>query len=89
MRGRPDVTTTSRLGKLENDSRPEAISEIAPLRRSLPEPGPENRAAISIRSARLSDAGAEFDSLGDLAGRDQQPSPLATSNQSCLARARA
>jgi hypothetical protein len=30
----------------------EAISEIARLRRSLPEPGPENRAAISIRSAR-------------------------------------
>src|ERR1700732_3887304 len=50
--------------------------------------GPENRAAISIRSARLSDAGAEFDSLGDLAGRGQQPSPLATSHQSCLARAR-
>ena len=41
------------IGKLENDgSRLEAISEIARLRRSLPEPGPENRAAISIRSAR-------------------------------------
>src|ERR1700738_128326 len=41
------------IGKLANDgSRPEAISEIARLRRSLPEPGPENRAAISIRSAR-------------------------------------
>src|SRR6202035_5480909 len=41
------------IGKLENDgSRPEAISEIARLRRSLPEPGPENRAAINIRSAR-------------------------------------
>src|ERR1700722_6990104 len=38
--------------KLENGSRPEAISEIARLRRSLPEPDPENRAAISIRSAR-------------------------------------
>src|ERR1700730_16915186 len=40
------------IGKLENGSRPEAISEIARLRRSLPEPDPENRAAISIRSAR-------------------------------------
>ena len=40
------------IGKLENGSRPEAIREIARLRRSLPEPGPENRAAISIRSAR-------------------------------------
>src|SRR5271165_2592397 len=40
------------IGKLENGSRPEAISEIARLRRSLPEPGPENRAALSIRSAR-------------------------------------
>ena len=40
------------IGKLENSSRPEAISEIARLRRSLPEPDPENRAAISIRSAR-------------------------------------
>ena len=40
------------IGKLENGSRPEAISEIARLRRSLPEPGPDNRAAISIRSAR-------------------------------------
>src|ERR1700720_3191875 len=40
------------IGKLENGSRPKAISEIARLRRSLPEPDPENRAAISIRSAR-------------------------------------
>src|ERR1700736_5861854 len=40
------------IGKLENGSRPEAISKIARLRRSLPEPDPENRAAISIRSAR-------------------------------------
>src|ERR1700730_6414181 len=40
------------VGKLENGSRSEAISEIARLRRSLPEPDPENRAAISIRSAR-------------------------------------
>ena len=40
------------IGKLENGSRPEAISEIARLRRSLPEPDAENRAAISIRSAR-------------------------------------
>src|ERR1700730_4823522 len=30
---------------------------------------------IGGRGARLSDAGAEFDSLGDLAGRGQQPSP--------------
>jgi hypothetical protein len=41
---------------------------------------------IGGRGARLSDAGAEFDSLGDLAGRGQQPSPLVNSNQSCLAR---
>jgi hypothetical protein len=40
------------IGKLKNGSRPEAISEVARLRRSLPEPDPENRAAISIRSAR-------------------------------------
>ena len=40
------------IGKLENGSTPEAISEIARRRRSLPEPDPENRAAISIRSAR-------------------------------------
>ncbi len=40
------------IEKLENGSKPEAISEIARLRRSLPEPDPENRAAISIRSAR-------------------------------------
>src|SRR5271165_5068922 len=40
------------IGKLENGSRPKAISEVERLRRSLPEPGPENRAAISIRSAR-------------------------------------
>ena len=35
------------IGKLENGSRPKAISEIARLRRSLPEPDPENRAVIS------------------------------------------
>jgi hypothetical protein len=40
------------IGKLENGSRPKAISEVERLRRSLPEPDPENRAAISIRSAR-------------------------------------
>jgi hypothetical protein len=40
------------IGKLGNGSRPKAISEVARLRRSLPEPDPENRAAISIRSAR-------------------------------------
>src|ERR1700738_4663690 len=39
-------------GSWGNGSRPKAISEIARLRRSLPEPDPENRAAISIRSAR-------------------------------------
>jgi hypothetical protein len=39
------------IGKLEN-GRPKAISEVARLRRSLPDPDPENRAAISIRSAR-------------------------------------
>ena len=40
------------IGKLENGRRPEATSEIARLRRALPEPDPENRAAISIKSAR-------------------------------------
>jgi hypothetical protein len=40
------------IGKLEKGSRPEAISEIERLRRSLPEPDPENRAAISIRNAQ-------------------------------------
>src|SRR3984893_14884761 len=40
------------IGKLEHGSRPKAINEIARLRRSLPEPDPENRAAISVRSAR-------------------------------------
>jgi hypothetical protein len=35
------------IGKLENGSRPEAINEIARLRRFLPEPDPENRAAIT------------------------------------------
>ena len=40
------------IGKLEHGSRPKAINEIARLRRSLPEPDPENRAAISIRGAR-------------------------------------
>jgi hypothetical protein len=34
---------------------PKAISEIARLRRSLPEPDPENRAAINIRSASTTD----------------------------------
>ena len=40
------------IGKLENRSRPKAISEVARLRSSLPEPDTENRAAVSIRSAR-------------------------------------
>src|SRR6478672_11344205 len=39
-------------GSWGNGSRPKAISEIARLRTSLPEPDPENRAAISIRGAR-------------------------------------
>src|SRR5580704_19275707 len=43
---------TVRFAWRRNGSRPETISEIAWLRRSLPEPDPENRAAISIRSAR-------------------------------------
>ena len=52
-RSRPRYETgATGIGKLENGSRPEAISEVARLRRSLPEPDPVNRAAISIRSAR-------------------------------------
>src|ERR1700732_3868524 len=39
------------IGKLENGSRPEAISEVARLRRSLPKPDPENHAGISLRRA--------------------------------------
>jgi hypothetical protein len=50
--GVADKSGATGIGKLENGSRPEAISEIARLGRSLPEPDPENRAAISIRSAR-------------------------------------
>ena len=51
-RSRPRYESGATGGKLEIGSRPKAISEIARLRRSLPEPDPENRAAISIRSAR-------------------------------------
>src|ERR1700732_617385 len=39
-------------GSWQNGSRPKAISEIARLRRSLAAPDPENRSAISIRTAR-------------------------------------
>jgi len=59
------------IGKLENGSRPEAISEIARLRRSLPEPDPENRAAISIRSARP----PIITVMSGLAAPDHHPSP--------------
>ena len=43
------------IGKLENGSRPKAISEIARLRRSLPEPDPENRAAIKHQECSTTD----------------------------------
>src|SRR6202035_3071372 len=56
------------IGKLENGSRPDPISEIARLRRSLPEPDPENRAAISIRSARR----PIITVMGGLAAPDRQ-----------------
>src|SRR5271169_2611165 len=35
-------------GSWENGSKPKAISEIARLRRSLPEPDPENRAPLRV-----------------------------------------
>jgi hypothetical protein len=58
-----DTTGATGIGKLENGSRPKAISEIARLRRSLPEPDPENRSAISIRSARPPIITGEADKL--------------------------
>src|SRR5271166_3279401 len=40
------------IGKLENGSRPKAISEVERLRRSVPEPDRENCGARSSKSAR-------------------------------------
>ena len=67
----PRASGATGIGKLENGSRPEAISEIARLRRSLPEPDPENRAAISIRSARP----PIITVMSGLAAPDHHPSP--------------
>ena len=64
-------------GKLENGGRPKAISEVARLRRSLPEPDPENLAAISIRSARppiITVIGASL--VGARLNRDELPTVI-------------